>query len=109
MIIAFGEDGIISIYADEGEAKRQWEPIDVESRAVVFYGEDGAYLEPVFTTPNTHSCFGMVLTQGEFELVRREPPPAGIDPIAVALAEAAGIEPNPHFASIGALRAHLKR
>ena len=109
MIFAFGEDGMIAVYPDHAEAKRQWEPIDVESRAVVFYAEDGTYLKPEFTTPNKHSLFGLVLTQGEYDLVRCAAPPPEIDPIDVALDEAAGVETNPHFDSVDAIRAHVRR
>jgi hypothetical protein len=107
MILAFGEDGMIEVLPDLAEAKRQWEPIDVESRAVVFYAEDGTYLEPVFTTPNKTSLFGLVLTQGQYDLVRSEAAPPEIDPIEIALDEAAGVEPNPHFDSVEAVRRHV--
>ena len=106
MIFAFGEDGVIAVYSEAAEAGRQWEPIDVESRAVVFYDEDGTYLQPEFMTPNKYGLFGG-LVQGEYHLVRCAAAPPEIDSIDVALAEAAGVEPNPHFASVDAIRQHL--
>jgi hypothetical protein len=107
VIFAFGEDGMVSIHADDAEAQREWEPIDVESRAVVFYDEHGTYLKPEFTTPNKHGMFGG-LVQGKYDLARCEPAPPEIDPISVALDEAAGVEPNPYFDSLDAIRAHLR-
>ena len=106
MIFAFVEDGTVEVLASESAA-RTWEPIDVESRVVVFYADDGTWLEPRFTRPNRHRFFGWVLEQGAFELVRN---PAGhptIDSIDAALSEAVALEPNPYFRTIDDIRRHL--
>ena len=108
MIIAYGEDGMFTVHADLAEVRREWEPIDVESGVAVFYDDDGTWLKPVFTTPNRRGFFGGI-SQGEFTLARCDERDAGVDPIDVALDEAAGIEPNPYFDSLDALRRHLQR
>ena len=107
MIFAYAEDGMFTIHADLAEVRREWEPIDVENGVVVFYDEDGIWLKPEFTTPNRRSFFGIGITQGEYTLTRCNQRDAHVDPIAVALADAAGVEPNPYFDSLDSLRRHL--
>jgi hypothetical protein len=107
MIFAFGEDGLITVYDDEASVRRDWEGLDVESRAVVFYAADGTWLEPTFTKPNQRELFGFVLTSGEYRLVPSPTRPPEVDGIEVALSEAAGIEPNAHFDSLDAVRRHF--
>ena len=67
MIFAVVEDGTVKVLENEAVAQT-WEPIDVESRAAVFYAEDGTWLEPRFTRPNRYRFFGLALEQGAFEL-----------------------------------------
>jgi hypothetical protein len=108
MILAYGEDGMFTIHADLAEVRRQWEAIDVENNVVVFYDEDGTWLQPVFTTPNRRGWFGGI-TQGEYTLTRCNEREPQVDPIEVALGEAAGVEPNPHFDSVESIRRHVQR
>lgn len=109
MIFAYAEDGMFTVHADEAAARRQWEPIDVENGVVVFYDEDGTWLKPEFTTPNRYRFFGFVLTQGHYVLARSGQVASHVDPIDIALGEAAGVEPNPHFDSVDAIRRHIRR
>ena len=106
MIFAFGDDGVIRVHESEADVQREWEQPDVESRAVVFYGEDGRWLRPEFAQPNKKNLFGFV-TVGTYRLVAGDDPPPEIDPIDIALSEAVGLEPNPHFASVAAIRDYL--
>jgi hypothetical protein len=107
MIIAYGEDGMFTVHADLAEVRREWEPIDVENGVAVFYAEDGTWLKPEFTKPNRRGIFGSI-SQGEYTLTRCEQRDAHVDPIEVALDEAAGIEPNPYFDSLDSIRRHLE-
>lgn len=47
MLFVFVEDGTLEVVADLDEARRRYEPIDVESRVFIFYDERGRPLEPV--------------------------------------------------------------
>jgi len=110
MIFAFLEDGMIEVHANAADAKIEFKARDVESRAVVFYAEDGTYLKPELTTPHKRMLFGLVTVEGEYDLVRCDPAPPEIDPIDVALDEATGTRPNNfHFASVDEVRAHVAR
>lgn len=107
MIIAVIEDGTIEVVEDLAEARRNYEPIDVESDVIVFYAEDGTWLKPVFTKPNRYRFFGFVLEQGEYDLAPDPNLDSTVDPFDVALAESVALEPNPYFASLDELRAHV--
>lgn len=106
MIFAFGEDGMVTVYDTEADARRDWEGLDVESGAVIFYDASGQWLKPEFTTPNRRQLFGFIVTNGDYVL-RAAQRPSEVDDVAVALDEAAGVNPNPHFDSIDALRRHF--
>lgn len=108
MIFAFGEDGMITVHESEADAQRQWEGLDVESQAVVFYDERGIWLKPHFTKPNAESTLGIMVTSGEYRLLASPEMPPDVDAIEVALAEAAGVEPNPHLNSVSAIREHIR-
>jgi len=108
VIFAFQEDGTAYVLDSEAAAQR-WEPIDVESQVVVFYAEDGTWLEPRFTRPNRRRFFGLLLRQGAFELVRNPVRDPAVDPIEVALDEAGRLEPNPRFKTLDDIRAALAR
>ncbi len=51
--------------------------------------------------------FAFVLEQGEYELVREPTPDVTIDPFDVAVSETLALEPNPYFASLEEIRAHV--
>ena len=107
VIFAFGDDGGIEVFTSIDDAKRDWEPIDVESGIVVFYDDDGTWLKPDFIKPNKRQFFGIILTHGEYTLVREAAPPE-VDPIDVALAEAVYIKPNAYFNSVDAILRHIR-
>jgi hypothetical protein len=109
VILAFAEDGMLAVLDDLAAAQRECEGIDVESGVYVFYAEDGTWLRPRFTQPNRRRGFAFFQTieSGVFVLEPDASPPADIDPIDVALDEAAGLEPNGHFATLDAVRAHV--
>src|SRR5688572_7998356 len=69
MIFVLREDGTVEVVDGIAEAL-EYEPFDVENQVFVFYDEDGTWLKPVFTSPNRRGFFGMVPTQGSFDLVR---------------------------------------
>ena len=108
MILASREDGRFTIHADLAAVRREWEAIDVENAVAIFYDEDGTWLKPEFTTPNRRGIFGGI-TQGEYILTRCEQREPHVDPIEVALDEAAGVEPNPYFDSVDSIRRHVQR
>ena len=107
MLFAFAEDGMVWVLDHEAAAKVEFESIDVENGVYVFYSEDGTCLKPRFVRPNKRRLFGLVLEQGEYELVRAQP--AEGDPFEVALAEARAVEPNLHFKSVEEIRRHVER
>lgn len=108
MIIAFVEDGTVSVLEDIEAVRRDFEAIDVESETVVFYRDDGTWLEPKFTVPNKRSFFGWIVTPGKFDLVPNASPPPQIDRFDAALDEAVALNPNSHFDSIEAIRKHVQ-
>lgn len=108
MLFAIAEDGMIWVLEDEAAAKVEFEPIDVESQVFVFYAEDGTWLKPHFIKPNRRRLFGLLLDQGEYELV---PAPEGspeVDPFEVAIAEVQGVTPNRYFKSVEEIRNHVE-
>jgi hypothetical protein len=107
MLFAFAEDGVVWVLEHESDAKVGFEPIDVENGVFIFYAEDGTWLEPRFIRPNKRKLFGLVLEQGEYELVRGQA--AEADAFEVALSEARAIEPNLHFKTIEEIRRHVER
>jgi hypothetical protein len=108
LIFAYAEDGMLWVFEHEAAAKTECEPIDVESLVFVFYAEDGTWLRPEFLRPNRQSFFGLLLEQGEYRLVPAPERPPEVDPIEVALAECAGVVPNPHFRSAAEVLAHVE-
>ena len=96
------------VLEDEAAARRAWEPIDVENQVVVFYSEDGIWLEPYFTKPNRYRLFGLILDQGKFELRANPNLPPAVDSFDVALSCAAAVEPNPRFEDLAAIRHYVE-
>jgi hypothetical protein len=98
MVFVFAEDGTLDVI-DNKELVQQYEPIDVASRAFVFYDEDGTWLEPKFTRPPLQ-LWRLVLKQGEFELVRNSILDATVDSFEVAIKEAVALRPNKYFGTL---------
>ena len=106
MIFAFAEDGMVAVLDDLAAARRECEGIDVESGVYVFYAEDGTWLRPRFTRPNRQGGFAFFrwVESGEFVIEPDLARPPEVDAIETALDEAAGLQPNTHFASLDAVR-----
>ena len=109
MILAFVEDGTIRLHGSEEEATAEYEGVDVESQVVMFYRDDGIYLEPVFTEPNRYGRLLGLISWSESGTYHLEPrPDATEDPLWLALLEHPILEPGLGFSSIEELRRHLK-
>lgn len=106
MIFAFVEDGTVEVL-DGPAAAQRYEPVDVESQVLVFYDEDGTWLQPRFARPNRRHSFRLLPEKGSFELERSTEVNPGIDPFFVALSEAVDLKPNKYFASLEAIRQHV--
>jgi hypothetical protein len=108
MIFAFAEDGALQVKADLAEVRRDWEGIDVESRAVEFYDENGKPLDPVFTRSNRQGRLLWMrrwVESGEYELQPATDPL--LDPIEVKLAETQYLEPNRWFETLDDVRRYF--
>jgi hypothetical protein len=108
MIFAFAEDGSLAVLDDLAAAQGECEGIDVEGGMYVFYADDGAWLRPRFTRPNRSRglAFAKWVESGEYVL-EREPRPDDVDDFDTALAAATALQPNGHFATLDAVRAHV--
>lgn len=83
------------------EAIAYCEGIDVEDGGWLFWDECGAALKPEFLSANLRGRF--TVRSGTYRLVAAPNQPS----LAEALGGIRGMEANPHFASMAALRAHL--
>lgn len=109
MILAFVEDGTLRLHRSEEEATAEYEGVDVESRVVMFYREDGVYLEPVFTEPNRYGRLLGLISWSESGTYHLEPRPGTAEyPLWLALLEHPILEPGLGFGSMEELRRHLK-
>ena len=95
MIFGFVEDGTVEVYDDVASAKGQWTAPDVDSEVVVFFTEDGVWLEPR-------------RTKGQFELEPNPHPPPGIDTFEIAMGDAVSLKANRHFHSLHDIRRHVR-
>ncbi len=107
MIVAFAEDRSVFVFENTEDACREFEGIDVESGVVIFFGESGTPLRPVFTEPNRQGRSFLVewVVSGAYRL--DTDPGAEQDPLWLALLEASHLEPNSLFKSLDELRRHL--
>ena len=107
MLFALIEDGTLEVLADQAEALRRFEPIDVESGVVTFYDHRGRPLTAVFPHRSERRFLGFRIDDdpGPYEL---EP---SVDATGAwlesALAEVAAMTPNPWFTTLEAVQAHL--
>jgi hypothetical protein len=104
MIFAFAEDGMVAVLDDLAAARRECACVDVADGVFVFYADDGSRLRPCFPRGSRRRVPGTGEDAGEYLLEREPSPPADFD---AALAAAAGLQPNAHFASLDAVRAHV--
>ena len=108
MIIAFIEDGTIALHTTEADAAVAYEGVDVESGTVLFYRDDGMYLEPVFTTPNRYGRFLGLFPWSASGTYRLAPQPdTAEDPLWLMLFEHELLEPALGFTTKEQLKAHL--
>jgi len=105
MIIGVGEYGEVTIFDNLDHVMREWgrHASDVASEVIVFYDEDGVWLEPLVTM--RRRWLGLGERIDSFTLRRNPSPGPGIDPVGLALFESSGLIPNPYFKSLEELRA----
>jgi hypothetical protein len=84
--------------------RRECEGYDVESGVFAFYADDGARLRPCVTRPAKRGFLGFGSDPGEYVLERG---PSSAEDFNAALADAAGLQPNGHFATLDDVRAHV--
>lgn len=107
-VLAFVEDGTLSVYANAEEAQSAYEGADVENGVVKFYRRDGVFLAPMFTTPNRYGKFLGLFPWVESGVYKLVPDPAADeDPLALALFETSVLDANPWFSSLEALKVSL--
>ena len=107
MIIGVLEDGDVTLFDNIEHVMRVWErhPSDVASEVIIFYDEDGVWLEPLVTT--RPRWLGLGVTIDGFTLRRNPAPGPGIDPLGLALFEASSLTPNRYVKSLDELRARF--
>jgi hypothetical protein len=107
MLFAFIEDGTLEVIADLAEARRRFEPIDVESAVVAFYDERGRPLTAVFPNRSERRFLGLRVSPdpGPYELELNRDTTA--EPIETALLEVAALTPNPWFSTLDDAKAYL--
>jgi len=107
MLFAFIEDGTLEVITDLAEARRRFEPIDVDSGVVAFYDDRGRPLTAVFRHRSERRLFGFRVDSdpGPYELELNLDTTA--EPLETALIELAAMTPNPWFATIDDAKAYL--
>jgi len=104
MIIALAtDDRSLLVFPSSDAAVTYCEGIDVEDGAWKFWDGSGAPLRPLFSESNKRS--GAWTQNGTYTLEPAEH--RGLPALAEMLCEPVFLEPNPFFASIEALQAHL--
>jgi len=108
MIIGVIENSEVRVFEDIDEVMREWKPYpsDVASEVIVFYDEDGTWLEPVFKEL-PRRWFGLKGGIEFLELRRSSSHGKAIDPINLALYEAKTLVPNRHVSSLEELRSRF--
>jgi len=104
MIIGVTENGEVTLFDNLDHVMREWgrHPVDVACEVIVFYDEDGAWLEPVVTM--RRRWLGLGERIDSFTLRRNVSPGPGIDPVGLALFESSSLAPNPYFKSLDELK-----
>ena len=106
MLFAFIEDGTLEVVDDVAEARRRFEPIDVDSGVVAFYDERGRGLTAIFPHRSERRLFGFHITSdpGPYELELTDPT---ADTIRTALVEVAAMTPNRWFSTLDQVEAYI--
>ena len=110
LVFAFAEDGSLQIFENCFAAQRQWEGVDVESEAVLFFDYRGVRLVPKFSAPNRKGLFfGLFgwVSSGSYKLSLD--PSASGDSLALVLNECSVLEPNPWFRSLSEVGEHFRQ
>jgi len=104
MIIGVLEDGAVTLFDNLDHVMGEWgrHPSDVASEVIIFYDEDGVWLEPLVTM--RRRWLGLRETIDSFTLRRNASPNPGIDPLGLALFEATSLTPNPYVKSLDELK-----
>jgi hypothetical protein len=104
MVIGVLEDGEVELFDNLDHVMREWgrHASDVASEVIIFYDEDGVWLEPLVTM--RRRWLGLRETIDSFTLRRNASPGPGIDPIGLALFESSSLTPNPYVKSLDELR-----
>lgn len=100
--MATDERGLF-VFANESEATSYCEGLDVEAGGWFFWNSGGVPLEPEFLMPNTRGRFSV--GNGRYRLIRAAPDHHA--DLAGMLDGMALLEPNPFFASVAEVKAHL--
>ncbi len=105
MIIGVLEYGEVRIFDDAVAALREWGafPRDVLSEVIVFYESDGVWLKPT-SWEGPRRWYGLRRGLQRVSLSRSEILDPGVDPLALALAEASLLIPNRYVSSLQELR-----
>jgi hypothetical protein len=109
MIFVFIGDGTLDVIENIETAQRNYEAIDVESGAYVFYDSEGNYLEPELSVPNKSGKFlGLFqwYQSGVFQL--RLNPEKHVDPFWVNLSKTSHINANKWFKSLDEVKLYLQ-
>lgn len=109
MLFAYNEDGTLQVVADIDDARRHFEPRDVESGAIRLFDAAGRPLSPVFPKRSDRKFLGIRLSDdlGPYDLLARDADAS--DSLGAVLEEANVLMPNPWFADLGAVRVHIMR
>ncbi len=91
------------VFGNESDATAYCEGLDVEAAGWFFWSAGGVPLEPEFFAPNTQGRFSV--GNGRYRLNRA--PPGHHADLAEVLDGIALLEPNPFFASVAEVKAHL--
>ena len=107
-LFVFLDDTSLEICESLGDARRDYEGIDVESGVFSFFDFSGCPLKPVFAVPNRHSKFlGLIRSSssGVFEFERESP--SRPDDIDNALSNSEHLAKNERFGTLDEVCHHL--
>src|SRR5690606_13005689 len=91
------------------QAQRDYEGVDVENDAHIFYNEDGIHLEPIFSTPNQYGKFlGLIPWRKSGTFTLQPKPDTREDPIWLVLYEVHDLNTNPWFQTLDDVKAYFK-
>lgn len=107
MLFVYNDDGRLEAIADEAEARRSFEPADVDAGVIRFFDDAGKPLTARFPNRREKKILGVVVSSdpGPFEL---EPSSTDDDETLLeALGPTVVLMKNPWFDTVDAVRRHL--